>query len=110
VDNNHTTFCAFIEDYIFKWRPNKVKYGQEWRVDKPRTVEGPPAVKKPNTRAAWYNVRQPKYKFFEVSLAEGLATGLSIENTIKQGEQIITVPSNWINKNSQHCRLLNKNL
>jgi hypothetical protein len=29
VDNNHKTFHAFIEDYIFKWRLNKVKYGQE---------------------------------------------------------------------------------
>jgi hypothetical protein len=52
VDNNHKTFHAFIEDYIFKWQPNNVKYGQDWRVDKPITVRltnGTTAVKKPNT-------------------------------------------------------------
>jgi hypothetical protein len=60
VGNNHKTFCVFIEDYIFKWQPNEVKYGQDWRVDKPITVclgDGTSAVKKPNTRAAWYYVQ-----------------------------------------------------
>jgi hypothetical protein len=91
VDNNHKTYRDFIEDYIFKWRPNEVKYGQEWRVDKPITVrlaDGTTAVKKPNTHTAWYNVRRPLYKFFEVSFAEGLTGGLSIEDTIQLGEQI----------------------
>jgi hypothetical protein len=91
VGSNHKTFRAFIEDYIFKWRPNEVKYGQDWRVDKPITLclgDGTSAVKKPNTRAAWYNVQQPMYDFFEVSFAEGMANGLSIKDTIEQGEQI----------------------
>jgi hypothetical protein len=91
VDNNHKTFRAFIEDYIFKWQLNKVQYGQAWRVDKPITVhlvDGTSAVKKSNTRAAWYNVQQPMYEVFEVSFAEGLANGLSIKDTIKQGEEI----------------------
>jgi hypothetical protein len=91
VDNNHKIFHAFIEDYILKWRPNEVKYGQEWRVDKPIIVQladGTTTVKKPNTRAAWYNVQQPMYEFLEVSFVEGLATGLSIEDTIEQGKQI----------------------
>jgi hypothetical protein len=79
VDNKHKLYCAFIDDYIFKWR----------LYDKPITVrlpDGTTAVKKPNTRAAWYNVPRPMYEFFEVSFAEGLASGLSIEETIEPGK------------------------
>jgi hypothetical protein len=91
VDNNHKTYRSFIEDYIYKWRPNEVNYGQEWRVDKPvtvRLVDGTTAVKKSNTRAAWYNVRRPMYEFFEVAYEEGLTKALTIDDIIEQGEEI----------------------
>jgi hypothetical protein len=38
VDNNHKTYGAFIVDYINKWRPFEVKYGQEWQVNKAITI------------------------------------------------------------------------
>jgi hypothetical protein len=87
VDNNHKTCRAFISDYIDKWQPLEILYGNEWRVDKPITVrqpDGTTKLRKQNTRAAWYNVHRPMYEYFEFTVA----SGATILEAIEHGELI----------------------
>jgi hypothetical protein len=45
------------------------------------------------------------YKFFEFSFAAGLAAGLSIEETIEQGDEIYASVIQSEKKNIQNCRM-----
>jgi hypothetical protein len=87
VGNNHKTYQAFISDYIDKWQPLEILYGNEWRLDKTITVhqpDGTTKLQKQNTRAAWYNVRCLMYEYFEFAVA----SGATILEAIRQGELI----------------------